>query len=91
MSGWSAGVYDFNNDGLKDLFTANGHALTNSELVSSEESRQGPSVFLNRGDGRFDHSSSGEKALYHGAAFADLNRDGKMDVVLTRLNEALWF
>jgi Flp pilus assembly protein TadD len=87
LSGWSTGVYDFNNDGLKDLFAANGHALTNSELVSSHESRQAPSVFLNRGDGKFDHFPIGEKSIYRGAAFADLNRDGKIDVVLTRLNE----
>jgi tetratricopeptide (TPR) repeat protein len=87
LSGWSAGIYDFNNDGLKDLFAANGHALTNSELVTSVESRQSPSLFLNRGDGRFDHSAVGGKALYRGAAFGDLNLDGKIDVVLTRLNE----
>ena len=87
LSGWSAGMYDFNNDGLKDLFTANGHALTNSELLTGLESRQSPSIFLNRGDGRFVCSAAAAKALYRGAAFGDLNRDGKMDVVVTRLNE----
>jgi hypothetical protein len=61
--------------------------LTNSELVTGAESRQSPSIFLNRGDGRFDHSAVGGKALYRGAAFGDLTLDGKIDVVLTRLNE----
>jgi hypothetical protein len=88
LSGWSAGIYDFDNDGHKDVFTANGHALTNMERVSSLESRQPPSVFRNRGNGRFEHSAAGEKSLYRGAAFGDLNQDGKIDVVVTRLNES---
>jgi len=87
LSGWSAGIYDFDNDGFKDVFTANGHALTNMERVSSLESRQPLAVFRNRGDGRFAHSAIGEKSLYRGAAFGDLDRDGKIDVVVTRLNE----
>ena len=87
LSGWSAGIYDFNNDGLKDLFTANGNALTNAEVLTGAESRQSPSVFLNRGDGRFDCVAAAAKALYRGAAFGDLNHDGKIDVVVTRLNE----
>jgi Tfp pilus assembly protein PilF len=87
LSGWSAGIYDLNNDGLKDIFVTNGHALTNSELLTGVEARQSLSVFLNRGDGRLDHSAAGAKALYRGAAFGDLNLDGKIDVVVTRLNE----
>jgi hypothetical protein len=87
LSGWSAGIYDLDNDGFKDVLTVNGHALTNMERVSSLESRQPLSVFRNRGDGRFDHSAAGEKSLYRGAAFGDLNQDGKIDVVVTRLNE----
>jgi tetratricopeptide (TPR) repeat protein len=87
LSGWGAGLYDLDNDGFKDLFTANGHALTNVERVSTLESRQAPSVFRNLGDGRFEHGSVGEKALYRGAAFGDLNHDGKIDVVVTRLGE----
>ncbi|HEY2013699.1 MAG TPA: FG-GAP-like repeat-containing protein, partial [Bryobacteraceae bacterium] len=87
LSGWSTGMYDFDNDGFKDVFTANGHALTDMERVSSLESQQALSVFRNRGDGRFDHTALGEKGLYRGAAFGDLNRDGKIDVVVTRLNQ----
>lgn len=87
LSGWGAGIYDFDNDGFKDVFTANGHALTDIERVSSLESRQPLSVFRNRGDGRFEYSAFGEKSLYRGAAFGDLNRDGKIDAVVTRLNE----
>jgi enediyne biosynthesis protein E4 len=87
LSGWSAGMYDLDNDGFKDVFTANGHALTDIELVSSLESPQAPSVFRNLGNGRFEHSTAGGKALYRGAAFGDLDGDGKIDVVVTRLND----
>jgi enediyne biosynthesis protein E4 len=87
LSGWSTGIYDFDNDGFKDVFAANGHALTDMERVSSLESKQPLSVFRNRGDGRFEHSAFGERSFYRGAAFGDLNRDGKIDVVVTRLNE----
>lgn len=87
LSGWSAGIYDFNNDGLKDLFAATSHALTNSELLTGAESRQAPCVFLRQADGFFSSSAVAGKALYRGAAFGDLNLDGKVDVVVTRLNE----
>jgi len=87
LSGWSAGVYDFDNDGFKDMFAADGHALTDIERVSSLESREAPSVFRNLGNGRFEYSAAGEKALYRGAAFGDLDGDGKIDVVVTRLND----
>ena len=39
-SGWSCGMFDFNNDGYKDVFTANGHVMDNEELTSSRQSRQ---------------------------------------------------
>jgi hypothetical protein len=28
-TGWSAGIFDFNNDGLKDIFSANGNVNDN--------------------------------------------------------------
>ena len=55
-SGWSAGLFDFNNDGFKDVFVANGHVMDNAELSSSRQSRQPNSVFLSRGDGTFQAS-----------------------------------
>jgi Flp pilus assembly protein TadD len=87
LGGWSTGMFDFNNDGFKDLFTAGSHTEDNIELISSLESRQPISLFLNRGDGSFEYAALPGKAFHRGAAFGDFNRDGRMDAVVTRLGE----
>jgi hypothetical protein len=87
-SGWSLGVFDLNNDGWKDLFTANGHAVDNIELMTDRQARQPSTVFLNRGDGTFGIVTLPGEALHRGCAFGDLNGDGRIDAVVTRLNEA---
>ncbi|HUO32506.1 MAG TPA: FG-GAP-like repeat-containing protein [Bryobacteraceae bacterium] len=87
-AGWGAGMFDFNNDGFKDIFTANSHVMDNIELTTSRHSRQPNSIFLNKGDGTFDQAVLGGEALHRGAAFGDLDRDGRLDVVVTRLNES---
>ncbi len=86
--GWGAGIFDFNNDGWKDVFTAGSHVDDNVELTSSLESRQSNFVFLNRGDGTFQPSALPGQAFHRGAAFGDFNRDGRVDAVVTRLNES---
>ena len=92
-SGWSNGLYDFNNDGFKDLFTANSHV---NDIISEFEDttpyREPNSVFANRGDGTFqDHSGvagadfAGSAQVHRGCAFADFNHDGRVDVVVASL------
>jgi enediyne biosynthesis protein E4 len=88
LSGWSTGVFDFNNDGLKDVFTANGNVIDNAEFISSRKSRQPNTVFTNRGDGTFRMEVLPGVAFHRGAAFGDLDRDGRIDVAVTRLNES---
>jgi hypothetical protein len=88
LGGWSTGIFDFNNDGWKDIFTAGSHVDDNVELTSNLESRQSNSVFLNRGDGTFQPLALPGKAFHRGAAFGDYNRDGRMSAVVTRLGES---
>jgi enediyne biosynthesis protein E4 len=87
FTGWSAGIFDLNNDGAKDLFSANGNVNANAELISSVKSRQPNVVFLNEGGGLFQAQPLPGEALHRGAAFGDFDRDGRVDVVVTRLNE----
>jgi hypothetical protein len=67
---------DFNGDHLPDLFT------------TSIDGDQGPSLFLNRGDGTFEDRSGSagfsEQVYVLNAAAADFDNDGDLDVVLMR-------
>jgi len=93
FSGWSNLIADFNNDGWKDLFSANGHVLDNIELTQSRTYRQPNCLFMNAGDGSFQDVSSEagadfqRKAAHRGAAIADVDNDGRTDLVVTALGE----
>lgn len=91
MTGWGAGVFDFDNDGHKDLFFANSHFPQISRYLGVP-SPQPNAVFRNVGSGRFQNvtSTAGDSMLaagYHrGAAFADFNSDGLIDVAISAIN-----
>jgi hypothetical protein len=86
-TGWGNGIYDFNNDGRKDLFAANGDLNDNAEAIAGRASRQTNLVLVQREDHTFDKVPVGPPARYRGAAFADLDNDGRVDIVVTRLGE----
>jgi hypothetical protein len=84
-------VYDFNNDGHKDLFTANSHVSENAELYGIHKYRQSNAVFRNRGGGSFENATAAagpalrSVAAHRGAAFGDLNNDGRIDAVVSAI------
>jgi tetratricopeptide (TPR) repeat protein len=90
-SGWSDGLFDFNNDGWKDLFTANSHVMDNVERFKDQEYKQANSIYANQGDGMFrdvsDEIGEGFRVprAHRGSAFADFNNDGRMDIVVSSL------
>ena len=92
MSGWSNGIFDFDNDGWKDLFVARGNVLDNVALLGSRRYEEPNTVFRNRGNGKFEDVSAEagpdfqEAAPHRGAAFGDLDNDGRIDAVVTTLN-----
>jgi tetratricopeptide (TPR) repeat protein len=91
-TGWSNVMADFNNDGWKDLFTANGHVMDNAELSSGRQSKQPNLVLTNRRTSFAARTLPGI-AFHRGVAWGDFDRDGKVDLVVTRLNEpaqVLW-
>jgi hypothetical protein len=97
-SGWANAFVDLDNDGWKDLFTANSHVNDAIDRFESRSYRETNSVFRNQGDGTFADLStaSGLSAAppraHRGAAFGDLDGDGRLDVVVTALGEPaeLW-
>lgn len=89
-SGWGVGLEDFDNDGWKDLFVAQGHVLDNVEQIDpSLHYLEPPLLAMNR-NGRFERADSGDTTPWaaRGAAFGDLNNDGWQDVVMTTLGGA---
>lgn len=92
MSGWSNGVFDFDNDGWKDLFVARGNVLDNIALFSIRKYEEPNAVFRNLGKLRFQDVSNTAgpdfqvAAPHRGVAFGDLDNDGRVDAVVTVLN-----
>jgi len=88
LSGWSIGFIDFNNDGWKDIYSANGD-VDNLTLAS----RQHDTMFRNVDGKTLEDVTDqmGSDFLFagyqRGAAFVDLNNDGFMDLVVTSLGE----
>ncbi len=82
--------FDHDLDGWLDLFAVNGHLEDRiAEVEASISYEQRPLLYLNRGDGTLQEV--GERAgepmaraiVGRGAAHADLDRDGDLDVVMT--------
>jgi hypothetical protein len=90
MSGFGAGLYDFDNDGWKDLFVTRGHV--ESINMPNQPVDQLNTVFRNLGssgkwmplteEAGLDASPA---ARHRGLAFGDLDGDGRIDVVATAL------
>jgi len=91
--GWGTEFFDYDNDGYLDLFLANGHIQDNLvELGQEGMYGQRNCLFHNTGDGTFTEMSSQlgpgmrlEEAS-RGAAFADYDLDGDIDILVTNLN-----
>ena len=89
MSGWGVGAYDLDNDGHKDVFSANSHVSENVDLYGHDRYEQSNAVFLNLGDARFRNATAEAgpamqvAAAHRGCAFGDLNNDGRIDVVVS--------
>ena len=97
-SGWSPAFVDLNNDGWKDLFVSGSHVNDTVEAFEATQYRLPNAVFANAGDGTFQDFSAAAgnefqtPGAHRGAALADFNNDGKMDVAVSLIGERaeLW-
>ncbi|MGH9320950.1 MAG: CRTAC1 family protein, partial [Vicinamibacteria bacterium] len=87
---WGAHFLDVGNDGVLDLFVANGHIYPelDSHPEVGEPYAQRAQLFLGDGGGRFDEATVAEDAparLGRGTAIADLDGNGALDVLVNNL------
>jgi enediyne biosynthesis protein E4 len=79
---WHAQFDDVNNDGLVDLFIAKGNVSEMPDFAQADPNN----LLLQRADGTFeevgDRAGVGSVATSRGAALADFNMDGLLDLVV---------
>lgn len=86
-SGWCSAFVDIDNDGWKDIFTADSHV---NERIADYQAIEGPQsnrIFRNDGRGGFTDATaaaglSSTAATHRGCGIADFDADGRQDLVV---------
>ena len=92
--GWGVGFLDFDNDGLPDILTCNGHVYPEMGETSQDSGyRERKVLYRNLGNGKFADVSMDagpgilELVPARGCAFGDFDNDGDIDVVVNCIND----
>jgi len=94
LSGVSAKMFDYDNDGWIDIFQSNGSMLDNINLYHTEVSWKEPKLmFRNLGGGKFEKVSDQlgadfmKPTVARGSAVADFDNDGDLDIAISNSND----
>jgi enediyne biosynthesis protein E4 len=93
--GWGVGFLDLDSDGWLDLFLVNGHVYPEVDRIKTEAGyKQRKVVYRNLSNGRFADVTEqlGDPVTVpkagRGAAFADFDNDGDIDIVVNNVHDA---
>ncbi|HZQ69146.1 MAG TPA: CRTAC1 family protein [Terriglobales bacterium] len=88
--GFGCFFFDYDNDGWPDILIADGHIEDAIERVQKRVSyAEPPHLFRNLGQGKFEEvtqqlgTAFSAPKVARGAAYADINNDGALDVLMT--------
>ncbi len=89
LSGFGTRFFDYDNDGARDLFIANGHVLDNIQLYHADTHYAEPKLMLrNTGRGTFENVSDQlgpdmqVSRVSRGVAVGDFDNDGDLDILV---------
>jgi hypothetical protein len=91
--GWGCGFFDFDNDGRQDLLLVNGHVFPEVDRLGIDiRLRDHALLYRNVGGGKFEDITAAagpglaERQSARGAAFADYDNDGAVEVLINNQN-----
>ena len=95
--GFGCFFFDYDNDGWPDIFIADGHIENEIERVQKRVSyAEPPHLFRNLGSGKFQEVTAQMGAAFaspkvaRGAAYADIDNDGALDMLVTTNGGRAW-
>jgi len=95
--GFGCFFFDYDNDGWPDIFVADGHIENEIERVQKRVSyAEPPHLFRNLGGGKFQEVTAqlgdafASPKVARGAAYADIDNDGALDVLITTNGGRAW-